>query len=332
VLGFTHMQPFSASFTSAERKRDLLADRHVLALIEFGDAGGTSVVDPRCITVGLHQLGPSAQLEVWRSETPVESGVRGQVAYSSNDQVLVGHIAVDDGEFTDMEAASRHAYEAILPFGAEMGFPHYLRIWNYIPDINGEEHGMERYKSFCVGRYTAFEKFALPEHRLPAASGVGSPSGKVLVYFLAARHPGTQVENPRQVSAFRYPPKYGPRSPSFSRAMVKDWNGGKHLYISGTASILGHESHHCDYVLPQLEESLRNMSTLVQSAQTQQGVPIHTLAELSQIKVYLRDERNEGEIRTHMRAHLGEAAPVMYLCGDLCRTNLLVEVEGLYTG
>ena len=128
MLGFTHMQPFSAYFTSAERKRDLLEDRHVLALIEFGNAGGTSVVDPRRITVGLRQLGPTSQLEVWRSETPVESGIHGQVAYSGNDEVLVGHIAVDDREFPDMEAASRHAYEAILPFGAEMGFPHYLRI------------------------------------------------------------------------------------------------------------------------------------------------------------------------------------------------------------
>ena len=81
-----------------------------------------------------------------------------------------------------------------------------------------------------------------------------------------------------------------------------------------------------------LEESLRNMSNLVESARTQHGVPIHTLAELSQIKVYLRDERNEEMIRAHMRAHLGEAAPVIYLCGDLCRTNLLVEVEGLYAG
>jgi chorismate lyase/3-hydroxybenzoate synthase len=326
------MQPFSTFFTSAKRRRDLLGDRHVLALIEFGTDTGANGVDPRCISVGLNQLGPSKQLEVWRSEAPVESGVRGQVAYSRNDQVLIGHIAIDEREFSDLEAASRHAYETILPLGAEMGFPHYLRIWNYIPNINGEEHGTERYKSFCIGRHIAFEKFALQEHRLPAASGVGTPSGNVLIYFLATRHPGTQVENPRQVSAFRYPSQYGPKSPSFSRAMVKDWNGGKHLYISGTASILGHESHHRDHVTSQLEESLRNMSTLIQGAETMHGVPIHTISELTQIKIYLRDPQYEGIIREHVRAQLGEAAPVIYLCGDLCRTDLLVEVEGLYVG
>jgi chorismate lyase/3-hydroxybenzoate synthase len=328
----TDMPPFSAYFTSADRKRELLADPHVLALIQFGDSCGEEDVDPRCITVELAQLGPSPLLEVWRSETPVESGVRGQISYSRNDDVLLGHIAVDEREFADLEEATRVSYEAFPPFAGDMGFPHYLRIWNYIPDINGEENGMERYKSFCIGRHAAFEKFTMPEHRLPAASGVGSPSGRILVYFLAARSAGAQVENPRQVSAFHYPEQYGPKSPAFSRAMVKDWGTGKHLYISGTASIVGHESRHRDHVLPQLEESLHNMSTLVHSAEAQHGIAIHTLAELSQIKVYVRDEQHQATVRDHIHEQLGEELPVIYLSGDLCRKNLLVEVEGLYAG
>ncbi len=140
------------------------------------------------------------------------------------------------------------------------------------------------------------------------------------------------MENPRQVSAFHYPPQYGPRSPTFSRAMVKDWGAGKHLYISGTASIIGHESRHRDNVLPQLTETLRNMSTLVHSAETEHGVAIHTLAELSQVKVYVRDEQDHAAVRSHIHEQLGKEVPVIYLGGDLCRKNLLVEVEGLYAG
>lgn len=326
------MRPFSLAFTSADRKPELLADPHVLALIEFGEAVAENGVDPRRITVELRQLGPSPLLEVWRSETPVESGAHGPVSYSSNEEVLFGHIAVDEREFGGLQEASRYTYESLFAFAAEMGFPHYLRIWNYIPDINGEADGTERYKSFCIGRHIAFEKFALPEHRLPAASGVGSPSGKILVYFLAARDAGVQMENPRQVSAFHYPPQYGPKSPTFSRAIIKDWGPERHLYISGTASIVGHESQHGDRVLLQLEESLRNISTLLQCAQNQYGITIHTLAELSQIKIYVRDSRDQAKVRDHMQAQFGEELPVIYLSGDLCRKDLLVEVEGLYAG
>lgn len=324
------MQPFSASFTSTERRSELLADRQVLALIEFGVT--ESGADPRCIPVDLPQLGPSPLLEVWRSETPVESGSRGQMRYSANDRILLGHIAVDERDFPDLEVASRHLYETILPVAGEMGFPHFLRIWNYIPDINGEENGVERYKSFCVGRHLAFEEFTMPEHRLPAASGVGSPPGDILVYFLAARDAGTQVENPRQVSAFHYPARYGPKSPAFSRAMVKDWGGERHLYISGTASIIGHESRHRDHLLEQLEESLRNVSALIHRAQAEHGIAINDLSELTQLKIYVRDARDKTIIREHIEDEVGEELPVIYLGGDLCRRNLLVEVEGLYAG
>jgi chorismate lyase/3-hydroxybenzoate synthase len=114
--------------------------------------------------------------------------------------------------------------------------------------------------------------------------------------------------------------------------MVKDWGPDKHLYISGTASIVGHESQHLDHVLPQLSESLRNMSTLVHGAQKEHGISIHTLTELSQLKIYVRDEQDQVEIREHIHEQLGEELPVIYLSGDLCRKNLLVEVEGFYAG
>lgn len=325
------MQPFTAEFASVDRASALLDDPHVLALIEFGGDGRRDA-DPRRIRVDLPQLGTSPVVEVWMSASPVVSGTRGRVSFSKNEQVLLGHLSVDERDYGSLEEASREAYETILPFAGDMGFPHYLRIWNYIPDINGEIDGVERYKRFCTGRHAGLERFAFPESRLPAASGVGSPSGEILIYFLAALDSGVQLENPRQVSAFHYPAQYGPDSPAFSRAMIKDWGAGKHLYISGTASIVGHESRHRDDVLPQLAESLRNMRTLVQSAGSEHGVGIASLAELSQLKVYVRDEQDHGLIREHMDEQVGEDVPVIYLGGDLCRRNLLVEVEGLYAG
>jgi chorismate lyase / 3-hydroxybenzoate synthase len=326
------MQPFSVHFESLDSAEALLDDDHVLAVMEFGAAPATQGADPRRIAVGLPQLGASPLIEAWTSETPVESGIHGLVSYSHNEQVLLGHISTDERDFPDVETATQETYKRFLPSAQALGFPHFLRIWNYIPDINGEVEGVERYKRFCVGRHAELERFEFPESTLPAASGVGSPAGEMLIYFLAARDAGIQMENPRQVSAFRYPPQYGPKSPSFSRAMVKTWGASTHLYVSGTASIVGHESLHGERVLEQLTESLHNMDTLVQSARAEHGLGIDTLAEFSQIKVYIREPRDYDAVRRHMHAQLDASVPVIYLGGDLCRKDLLVEVEGFYAG
>ena len=152
-----------------------------------------------------------------------------------------------------------------------------------------------------------------------------------MVYFLAARESGHQVENPRQVSAFHYPRRYGLRSPAFSRAMVKDWGAVKHLYISGTASIVGHASRHRDRVAAQIEESLRNVAALMRSADNEHGVGVRSPDELTQIKVYVRHEADLGAIRDCIEREVSDIRRLLYLAGDLCRSNLLVEIEGLYT-
>ncbi len=67
------MQPFSISFASVSSAEKLLADQRVLALIEFGSVAAARNEEPRRITVGLPQLGPTPLVEVWKSATPVES-------------------------------------------------------------------------------------------------------------------------------------------------------------------------------------------------------------------------------------------------------------------
>ena len=324
--------PFSTRFVASHEAPALLADPRVLALVEFGEGEDDAPRDPRRIRVGLRQLGAPPIAEIWESESPVEAGTRGRVAYAMNEQVLFGHVVVDDRRHPSLEAATRAAYESFLPVAAELGFRHFLRMWNYIPDINAEQHGVERYKAFCVGRHAAFAAFGLPERSLPAASGVGSRSGGLLVYFLAAREPGAQVENPRQVSAFRYPSRYGPKSPAFSRAVAKDWGAARHVYVSGTASIVGHASCHGERVVAQLEESLRNVRALMHRADSEHGVGARSLHDLTQIKVYVRDTSDVDAVRGCIEHRLSDARRVLYLAGDLCRADLPVELEGLYTG
>lgn len=93
------------------------------------------------------------------------------------------------------------------------------RIWNFVPFINAETEGLENYKSFSIGRSMAFERaFGQQFHQvLPAASAVGVEDNVFALYFVAGFEDATHVENPEQVSAFKYPTEYGPRPPSFAR-------------------------------------------------------------------------------------------------------------------
>src|SRR5205807_5907658 len=129
------------------------------------------------------------------------------------------------------------------------------------------QEGTERYGSFCAGRYESFARhgYALRTD-LPAASAVGMRGRRYQAYFLASKSPGTQVENPWQVSAYDYPPQYGRRSPSFSRATVLRDGGESLIFIAGTASIVGHETKHPGDVCKQTDETVRNIARVLDEA------------------------------------------------------------------
>ena len=109
------------------------------------------------------------------------------------------------------------------------------------------------------------------------------------VYFLAAALPGLDVENPRQVSAWRYPRKYGPKSPLFSRGTILRLNGSQQFLISGTASVVGHQTHHENQVANQLSESLRNVQSLLEEGQRLTGDSHARLDSQGMLKVYIRN-------------------------------------------
>jgi chorismate lyase/3-hydroxybenzoate synthase len=169
------------------------------------------------------------------------------------------------------------------------------------------------------------------ERDLPAATAIGGQGRGLVIYFLAARSPGLQIENPRQVSAFRYPERYSPRSPSFSRATLKHWGRDRHLYISGTASIVGHESRHVDEPLAQLDEILENLQALIEAANRVEPIGIDSPAGLSLLKVYLREPGLLAPVRDQLAQTLDDGPRVIYLLGDICRKELALEIEALYT-
>ena len=182
-----------------------------------------------------------------------------------------------------------------------------------------------------AGRQQAFTKAGRSAFDgAPAACALGTAAGPLRVYFLAGTKPPFAIENPRQVSAYRYPDRYGPRSPTFSRAALIDAGDGRQaLFISGTASIIGHETVHVGDVRRQTEESLVNIGAVLGAAAAGAGGPIDVQGLTC--TVYLRHAADLPVVREVFERHVGAdsraARDAVYLRADICRADLLVEIE-----
>lgn len=295
-------------------------DSRVLAcVLHRPDAAASD--DPRYIRVHLPLLhGPAA--EVWTSTAPVRTGEEQGIRYAENGQVLFGHVHVPESELAHTDRALFHAYIHIESLLRRHGYPAWLRVWNYVSKINEGEGDQERYRQFVLGRHNALSLKPGFEKELPAATAIGQDGEGMLVYFLAGRAPGVQIENPRQISAFHYPRQYGPRGPSFSRAMLVPWSDKRELLISGTASVVGHETLHVGQPMQQLEESLVNMR-IVQDQAGRGWQP-------QSCRLYVRNAADAGPALARLESEFPRGR-IVVLRGDICRADLSLEIEATYT-
>lgn len=226
----------------------------------------------------------------------------------------------------NIENATRQAYRLIQKTIQSNPEFQLIRLWNYFPGINLADEGIERYRLFSRGRHDILASSGYRmSSDLPAASAVGSEEGPLVIHFLAGNGKMTTIENPRQVSAYRYPRAYGPRSPSFSRAVLYRSDQGRQLFLSGTASIIGHET-----IAPldperQTRVTLENLSALLKTAEYP---AIHLLGAVASWVVYIRDPSHIDLIRPLIAEHLHSDSRIVYLQGDICRKDLMVEIEG----
>ncbi|HEX4619562.1 MAG TPA: hypothetical protein VH135_07505 [Steroidobacteraceae bacterium] len=281
-------------------------------------------------------LGTADVYEVWRSDQPAESGRRNRVRFRHSENLLFGCITLAESEIgaepsvahSALHAATDQAYREICATLDAVGYPHLLRVWNYLPDINRDNDGIERYRQFNRARQHALSACGRAvSGKVPAASALGAASGSPLVvYFLAARTAPAFIENPRQLSAYRYPRRYGSHSPVFSRATLLRQRGSLTLFISGTASIVGHRSIHPGDTAAQTRETLTNIAALLEEANRVERAAHFSLDSLA-CKVYVRRPADLPTISGQLAPALGADARVIYLQADICRQDLLVEIE-----
>jgi chorismate lyase/3-hydroxybenzoate synthase len=315
-------------YMSGAQSIEAIKTEHVLAVIHFSAEPQMDAADGLSWRVNLPTLLASGDtVEVWCSQTPVQYGRDQTVAFSRNEQVLVAQTWVDEVDHKDLDAIAYEAYQRLIAFVRFQGYPYLLRAWNYFSNLHKKSQGLERYQAFCQGRYRALkETLSEFQMRLPAASVIGTQTPGLLIYCLAAKQPGQQVENPRQTSAYRYPPQYGPKSPSFSRSILKTWAmHHHHLYISGTASIVGHRTRHSGDTAAQLYETFNNLTTLLEAANRYVVYPFRLVL----LKFYVCHAADAERLRYIALNHFGSHVPMLFLEGTICREELLVEVEGM---
>lgn len=288
-----------------------------------GDAAGTVDAIPGLL---LAPAQPCCDAWLGDGATP-RTGRTGQIRWREDGRWLYGAAEFDESTGSaDLAERTRRIYADLFATLDETGYPHLLRLWNYLPAINADgDGGLERYRHFNVGRQQAFvDAGRTVLEGAPAACALGAPAGPYRLRFLAARRPPVAVENPRQVSAYRYPAQYGPRSPTFSRAALADAGAGRvALFVSGTASIVGHETRHPGDVAAQTRETLANLQALTDAAGAH-GSAVFGLRDLQAV-VYVRHAADWPTVRDIVAPVLGP--DLVALQADVCRSELLVEIE-----
>ena len=238
----------------------------------------------------------------------------------------------------EFERRTAEAYTYVASAVRDKPAHHPVRFWNYLPGIHRPcGDGLDRYMVFNAGRFNACSDwFGGPEsfdRLLATASGVGHAGDDLVIHALAADVPGVAVENPRQVPPYKYSRRFGPRPPCFARATVLAPRLGKRLVlVGGTASITGEESVHLGDLVGQTHETFVNLEALVLHAAevakcaAPAGPALHAFTDL---RVY----HTRPADRDALERLIGDAFPpacrVEYVPADLCRSELLVEIEGV---
>lgn len=299
-----------------------------IGLAEDGQkAGAETLATLRFAELGLPVLAGRRTSEVWRANASMQTQTLGRLSVARGGGVAAAMLRlIEDG--SDLELQVHDAYVELLAAVAAAGCAHLLKIANYMPAITAPDATValsrQRYHALSLGRARAFAEANVPLPP-PAACALGTPgAAAITLACLAADRPGQALENPRQISAYRYPERYGPQSPSFSRAMLTPPNDGRRLLlVSGTASIVGHESRHLGDVGAQCAEARANLQALFDASRAAGANPAEPALSF---RAYLRRPHDLALVQHYFAAEPN----ALFLQADICRDELLVEIEGVY--
>lgn len=219
-----------------------------------------------------------------------------------------------------------------------------VRQWNYIERIIDFTDNSQHYQIFNDVRSNFYGLSTFP-NGYPAATGIGMSHHGVILEFLALKPAsGVQIlpiQSPVQANAHQYSPQVlsnnqytiipcQKSTPKFERGKAIVSQQGGMLFVSGTAAIKGELSASQYDVVMQTRMTLQNIDNLINAKNLKRnGIPNNSQTKLLNLRVYLKYAEDYSKIKDIVSEYAG-SVPVLFLQADVCRPELLVEIEGVY--
>lgn len=215
-----------------------------------------------------------------------------------------------------------------------------VRQWNYIENITGVGACGQNYQIFNDLRSEFYDGGSWNANGYPSATGIGAASGGIIVDFNAVVESKVDIfpiDNPLQIAAHSYSEVVLAEgselksTPKFERGKAVSDDFGMIFYLSGTAAIRGERSSLTDDARCQTIMTIENIQSLI-SVENQIKYHLkHPLkVNFCMLRVYIKRREDYTVIRKVVEEKFGEL-PVLYLFADICREELLVEIEGIAT-
>lgn len=241
-------------------------------------------------------------------------------------------------EITDIYAQSTETFnqmQAILE-KENMKFSDVIRQWNYIENITGYNGNSQHYQIFNDVRSDFYGRDTFV-NGYPAATGIGSSAGGVIIDFVAFQSNSSckikTIKSPVQKDAHLYSKEVlaagrtdGQKSettPKFERGKAVVINDYAQIYISGTAAIIGQKSQSPGNAAAQTKTTIENIKLLVESE------PTWSNAKAALFRIYIKNTSDTEPVIECFKSLLPYEKAI-FVVADICRPELLVEIEGVY--
>lgn len=218
-----------------------------------------------------------------------------------------------------------------------MTFADIVRQWNYVPDILNIQHldgkNLQHYQLFNEIRQKYYSTSEFKDG-YPAATGIGTRNGNFNLDFFALKNSESiqkiGLSNPKQHNAYEYNQNLlvgdsssgqTKKTPLFERAKILKSKKEILIFISGTASIIGEETIGIGDIKCQTEITINNILELISK------IDDLKLEQITYLRAYIKNEQDFQPVKTLCEARFPNIS-ISYLQADVCRENLLVEIEG----
>lgn len=227
-----------------------------------------------------------------------------------------------------------------------MGFNNIVRQWNYVGNILQfspvDQASLQNYQIFNEVRHIFYQQYRTVKG-FPAATGIGNASDHVTIEICAIQSKNGLLEyaidNPKQTNAYAYGQQvlvgqplqrsHVKHAPEFERAKLVLTPQAARLYISGTAAIIGQETVGIGDIEKQTLCTIENINALTAPDHLKDCCPPlpNGKFEMSYLRIYIKEKQFMDQVK-RICYDKYPGVPQVFVITDVCRDNLLMEIEG----